>query len=352
MTLKDFITLIVAFVGVVSVSAVFTILYSSFINSTAKDIEIGKKDIELIDEVIYFKQEKVKKRKKVFSIIKSTILYTLIAIMIPIFIVSAINKFSGNRAMIGDKTFMAVGSASMSFKNEKNDYLFDENNIEKYNLDNQFQTYDIIILTNVRSDSDLELYDVIAFWEEGKSAPTIHRIINISTRDGVLTYTTKGDANENKDPSYRTLDDIVGKYTSKRIRGVGIFIIFFQSPVGMITILSVIYCLIMVDRLSKKLKKVQDARVEKLSGVIEQIDDKNVDLIKATYKETIYYKGFAYHFDENGFVSKEEIKDEEMLKQIDNKVIKVKENDDSTKTIDEVVVDEVIENVEEESKGE
>ena len=59
----ELISLIVTFVGVASFSAIFTILYVSYANATIKEINTGIKDVELIHEVIYERQEKVKKRK-------------------------------------------------------------------------------------------------------------------------------------------------------------------------------------------------------------------------------------------------------------------------------------------------
>ena len=105
--------------------------------------------------------------------------------------------------------------------------------------------------------------------------------------------------------------------------------------------MSLIYCLIMIDRVAIKISKAQDERLDHLSHVITQInDDDDIDSLKATYKETIYYKGFAYHFDENGFVDKTKIDNEEVVNKSQNTVIKVtEENDESTK-IDEIKIDE------------
>ena len=58
MTSTEIISIIVTFIGVVSFATVFTILYQSYANSSIVEIKSGKRDIELIDEVIYEKQEK------------------------------------------------------------------------------------------------------------------------------------------------------------------------------------------------------------------------------------------------------------------------------------------------------
>lgn len=328
----EIISLIVTFIGVVSFASVFTILYHSYSTSTINETISGKRDIELIDEIIYEKQEKVKNRRKVNRIIRNVFFYIILIIIIPIFIFSLINKIQGSTTMIGNKSIMVVASGSMSEKNKANDYLVTNN------LNNQFQTYDIIVLNKVNSESELKLYDVIAFKDDtGKNV--IHRIISINYDGGEIRYSTRGDANNATDTYRPCFNDVIGKYSNKRVKTLGIFVVFFQSYPGMITIIAMVYCLIMIDRISAKISKVSQERVDHLTEVIEQINETNVDSLKAVYKETIYYKGFAYHFDDHGFVDKEEITDEEVLKKTDSTVIKVVENEDSTQSVNEIIVD-------------
>lgn len=333
MTSVEIIAILVTFIGVTSISAVFTLLYHSYISSIVKEIQTGKRDIELIDETINDKKEKVKKRRKIMSIIKSICFYGILIIIIPIFIFSIINKFTGGTAMIGGKSIMVVASGSMSEKNKENNYLVENN------LNNQFATYDIIVLKEVTDPTSIKLYDVIAF-KNDKNENIIHRIIAINDNNGEVTYTTRGDANNASDTYHPKYEDIIGRYSNSKIKGIGIFVIFFQSYPGIITILSMIYILIMIDILSNKLRKEQDSRVNKLASVIEQIDENGPKPINVSYKETIYYKGYAYQFDENGFIAKDEVLDEEILKKIDKTIIKVKENEDQSQTVDEIVMDE------------
>ena len=156
MTSAEIISLIVTIIGVFSFATIFTILYQSYATSQINEIKSGKKDIELIDEVIYERQEKIKKRKMVTKIVKSICFYLALLIIIPLFIFSLINRFQNNITMIGNKTIMVVASGSMSQKNDANNYLITNN------LNNQFQTYDIIVLEKVENASDLNKYDIIA----------------------------------------------------------------------------------------------------------------------------------------------------------------------------------------------
>ena len=60
----EIISLVVTLIGVASFSAIFTILYGTYSKSTIHEMKLGVKDVEIIGEVIYERQDKIKKRKK------------------------------------------------------------------------------------------------------------------------------------------------------------------------------------------------------------------------------------------------------------------------------------------------
>lgn len=327
MTSAEIISLIVTIIGVFSFATIFTILYKSYATSQINEIKSGKKDIELIDEVIYERQEKIKKRKMVTKIVKSICFYLALLIIIPLFIFSLINRFQNNITMIGNKTIMVVASGSMSKKNDANAYL------NSNNLNNQFQTYDIIVLEKVENASDLNKYDIIAYHND-QGINVIHRIIEIE--DG--KYVTRGDANDASDKYHPTFNDVIGRYIGKKIPSIGIFIMFLQSYAGIITIISLIYCLIMIDKISNKINMAQKRRIEQLEDAIDYIDELEIEKIKAEYVETIYYKGYAYHFNESGFVEKTKIKDGPYLEKSNKTIIKEVINVKTSEKIAEEVV--------------
>ena len=57
-------------------------------------------------------------------------------------------------------------------------------------------------------DEEIDVSDVIVFNRNGSKI--IHRVIKKENIDGENRYTTKGDANEDADPGYRTDSDIIG----------------------------------------------------------------------------------------------------------------------------------------------
>lgn len=331
----ELISLIITFVGVVSFAVVFTVLYRSYTKSTIQEIQTGQRDIDLIDWALYEKQKKNKKSTKVTKVVKNIVFYTILAIVVPVFIFSIVNRFQGRTTMIGDRGIMVVASGSMSEKHKNNKYLTENN------LNNQFDTYDIIVLEKVNNPEDIEPYDIIAF-KNNKGINIIHRVIDIKNVDGELRYVTQGDSNSDKDDYNPSYADVIGKYTDEKVKAVGIFIIFFQSYSGMITIASLIFCLVMIDRYNLQIENEQDKRLIHLGEIIEQVNDNDIDNIKTSFKETLYYKGFVYHFDENGFINKEENDNEELLNKSEKSIIKIVEKENLSKEIEEIEVDSEI----------
>lgn len=330
MTSTDIISTVVTFIGVFSFATLFTILYKSYASSQIAEIKSGKRDIEIIDEVIYERQQHVQNRRKVIGLIRTIAFYVIIIIVLPIFVFSLVNKVMGNVMMIGDRAVMVVATGSMGYKNEANDYLFNRS------LNNQFQQYDIIVLEKVEK-YEINQYDVIAYRND-KGLNIIHRIVNIEYGSDTK-YVTRGDIyDSSKTDSYKPVyEDVIGRYTGKRIPVIGIFILFLQSYAGIITVISLVYCLLMIDRTSEKINKVQQERIDKLEEALDYLDESSKDAVKAEYKETLYYKGFAYTFDENGFVNKEEIKDGPYLEKSNDTIIK-EIKDDENITTEEVVI--------------
>lgn len=330
MQLVELLPILVTVIGVFSFAALFTILYQSYANAQIEEIKSGKKDIEIIDEVIYERKEEVRKKKRKINIIKNIIYYTILCIVVPLFVFSLINKINNNVLMINDKSMIVVASNSMSFKHESNKYLVENN------LNNQFSQYDIIILERVKNVSELKPYDVICF-KNDKGINIIHRIKEIENGKEI-TFLTRGDSNNGDDKYHPKFDDVIGRYTGVRIKGVGIFIMFLQSYAGIITIVSLVYCLIMIDRNSEKINKIQMKRASQLEQVIDYSKETSGINIKAKYQEVIYYKGYAYTFDENGLIEKKEIEDKLHQVQSQDKIIKEVINEETKNVSSEKIV--------------
>lgn len=303
----EIISLIVTFVGVASFSAIFTILYVSYSNASIKEINSGIKDVEIINEVIYDRQEKVKLRRNVIRIIKDVAFYLILMVIVPVFIFSVINKITKNTTMIGDSGIIVVASGSMSERNKVNNYIFE------YNLNNQFDTYDIINISKVEQKSDIKPFDVVAF-VDNEGTTIIHRVREIRYEADGMHYVTRGDSNDKDDEYKPVFEDIIGVYTGKRMKGIGAFVIFFQSYAGIITVISIVYCMLMIERISNKINKVQSQRAKILESVIDYSEETNTEKFKIKVSNAIYFKGYTYFFNSAGFVEKKEMSEDEYSK--------------------------------------
>lgn len=293
MTISELFSILATLAGVACFSVVFTVLYRTYAASSIREIESGKRDPELLVKTSEEKDGSKKNRKAVAT----NVLYgAVMFLLICAFVLSAISKLNGGRPLFGS-TVMVVASGSMSERNEANGYLGENG------LTDQFSQYDLIVLRKVVSESELGLYDVIAY-RNNTGTTIIHRIVGI-TAEG---YVTRGDANSVDDPYHPVFADVIGVYTGTRIPAVGIFVLFAQSYAGIVTFLALLYCLFMIDGTCRKIRKCEDARTEMLRRAVGRVEP--TAEIRAEFGETIYYNGTAYRFDEKGFVGKAEIREE------------------------------------------
>ena len=312
MSSNEIISLVITLVGLISFATLFTFLYRSFAKSSIAEINDGKRDIDLVKTIA--DEEGIKKKQKTKKIVKNVIFYLLLAILIPVLIFSLVDRISGNVTMVGGKANITVASGSMSYKNEGNSFVNDENLCQNYVMDNQFKKYDIITIKKVDSPDDINLYDVIAFrTKDGKNV--IHRVVNIIDNNGKITYVTQGDALPSEDGLRPSYDDVIGVYTNHKINGLGIVILFCQSSAGLITILSLIYCVSMLENINNKISNAEKERVKKIKDVLNYQNDS--DAITTTFYEEINYKGYAYRFNDQGFVDKRPVEIKEEVKSLE-----------------------------------
>ena len=93
---------------------------------------------------------------------------------------------------------------------------------------------DLIFVAKVKPEK-LYIGDIIAFMDG--SVVVTHRITEIYDNNG-LEFITKGDANNAPDQKPVTAENLVGKYKG-RIPGMGNFVLFLKSPLGMLLFVGV-----------------------------------------------------------------------------------------------------------------
>ena len=327
MSKMEIIALVVTIISLLCFCIVFTILFSHYCKTSSEEVLSGKKDIELLDSE-FLEKKKKKKESNTRKIVKKVVSYVVLSVLILFLGLSIYSKANNDVMLFGNSALLTVASGSMSYKNEENTYL------DFNNLDNQFQTYDVIKIQKVKEE-DLKLYDVIAF-KNNENKIIIHRIIKIESDVLGVKYTTRGDANNLSDEFNPRFENIVGRYTGNRVPIVGIFVLFLQSYSGMVTVVALLYCIYMFDKNYSKLKKNCDDRLNLLLDIIK--DPLNVKEFKTTYVQYIYYQGNIYEFQDGVFKKKTDGENN------DNTLYVVSNEDEQIK----VKAQDVLENVEKE----
>lgn len=315
MTRVEVISLIVTIVSLLCFSCVFTVLFSSYCKTSSEEVLSGKKDIELLDTVLIEKRQAEKKKKpnKILSICKKIGSYFVLGILAITLCSSLYSRITNDLMPVFDTAVLTIKTGSMSKKHESNDYLY------TYNLNDQFNAFDMIFVERVENQDELKEYDVIAYRNESDTI-IIHRIVKIvEDEEGVRHFYTRGDANEPMDTYVSTYEDVVGIYKGNRIPVLGIFVLFLQSYSGLVTVVAVIYCIWMFNRQYGKFKKTCDDRIDILLSLI--IDPLDVNELKTSYIQYIYYRGSIYEFNDGKFVRKgnETLTDENNIYFVSNK---------------------------------
>lgn len=115
--------------------------------------------------------------------------------------------------------------------------------------------------------------DVVLFGKDTKKdIPTTHRIISSRAVDGVMLYTTKGDANNSPDTTEIRLSDIHGKVLFD-VPYMGYIIDFVKKPVGMVIVIIIPAIYIIFDEVKKIVNEVK--RIKKSKQEIEEDSNKN-----------------------------------------------------------------------------
>lgn len=303
----EILSLIITIVSLLCFSVVFTFLFRSYFKREIDGVKKGYYDIDLFVEE---EQNKEKgKGHKVLDISFKVVQYVFLGAIAFLFLASVYERVSGGRILIGDSTAYVIASGSMSEKNRENGYLYDPVLQEQYDLDNQFNTYDVIGITRYASQDDVSLYDVVAF-TSNTGTTIVHRIVEIENIDGTDFYITRGDSNgaaETDDNSfygdYLSYESIIGYYNGFRIPAVGAFVIFLQSGAGIVTIVSIIYCFLMFEFYRNRLDKATEERRTLVKDLIAY-DGSFVEL-KTAHVETITYNGRKHELE----VGKDDILD-------------------------------------------
>jgi hypothetical protein len=150
----------------------------------------------------------------------------------------------------------------MSEKHEKNDYLFNND------LNDQFQTFDLILTYKLPKEEDLKLYDIVVY--EVDDILVIHRIVGIeeaNDKHSERYFLLQGDAIERPDRFPVYYSQMKAIYRGERVPFVGSFITFMQSPAGWMCVILMAVTVIALPLIERKIKKVADERLVVLEEI-------------------------------------------------------------------------------------
>ena len=237
----------------VALTGTFTFMIARLYKLSVRLIRMGQED-----ETIKTEYEKQTRASCLMRAVERIVSLALCIILVVLFVFSVYVSVQKDMCF-GENipTMRVVISGSMSEKYPTNLYLY------QYDLNDQFDTFDLIFVYCPPSEMDLELYDIVLYEVEG--IDVIHRIVGIEepndNHPDARYFLLQGDAVENPDRFPVHYSQIKAIYRGERIPFVGSFIYFLQSPAGWICILLVIVAMIASSVVDKNLEKEKHARL-------------------------------------------------------------------------------------------
>ncbi len=225
---------------------------------------ITKMSVRLIkhgaeDERIKKEYAKRKKKRKC-GILERIVSLLFCAIFLGAFAFSLYVNVQGDKYFSGVPTLKVVNSASMSKKHEKNKYLTENN------LNDQFQTFDLICLYELPEEADLKLYDIVLY--EVDDTLIIHRIVEIEEPNAEHPderyFRLQGDAVERADRFPVKYSQMKAIYRGENVPYLGSFVAFLQSPAGWLCIILIVVAMIASPVFDKKISRAMDERYAQL----------------------------------------------------------------------------------------
>ena len=249
--------LIVCMIVYVLLTSLSVFVIAMFTKMTIKLIKHGAEDEKIKTE--YAKAQKKRKCGAVDCIVSvlCTVIFA-VGFAFSVYVNVQQDKYFDNIP-----TLKVVNSGSMSKKHEKNTYLFENN------LNDQFQTFDIIFTYKAPKEEDLQLYDIVVYEVDG--ALLVHRIVGIEEPNAEHPderyFLLQGDAVERPDRFPVHYNQIQAIYRGKRIPYIGSFVTFLQSPAGWMCMILIVVAIVATPILEKKIAKAKAERYALLNGV-------------------------------------------------------------------------------------
>ena len=255
----DVYVLVLCCIVYIGLATLFSILITMTTKQTIKLTRLGTEDEKIKTE--YLKQ---KKGTKVWNVLDKVVSVVLLIAMCAVFAFSVYMNATTDKAPNGIPSLKVVKSPSMSFVHEDNTYLT-ENGIT-----DQIQTFDIVVTRHLPNEYELKLYDIILY-ENDNGMMVIHRIVGIEepteNHPDCRHFVLQGDANAYPDKIPVYYSQMRGIYRGERVPFVGSFVLFMQSPAGVMCILLVLIGFIAAPIMEKSIEKQKRLRLEIIGAI-------------------------------------------------------------------------------------
>lgn len=240
-----------------ALTAIFTVATVGMARLTVRLIRHGAEDKKITEE---YKKEKARKRKT--GAVETVFTAFFCCAVLACFGFSVYVNLTDGTGLNGVGVCKVVKSNSMSEKNPKNRYLFENQ------LDDQFSAFDLILTYTLPEEKDLQLYDIVVY--EVDNILIVHRIVGIEEANAKHPderyFLLQGDAVGAPDRFPVLYKQMKAVYKGERIPFVGSFILFLQSPAGYLCILLILFATFALPIAEKKIEKEKKKRLALLSN--------------------------------------------------------------------------------------
>lgn len=262
----------------VLLTALFIILFSWIMRLLVRGIREGLEDLKILKE---YKKYRNKKLKTGLVDILITVLFCTLSF--GAFGFSIYTSIYAND-VITVPMYRAVLSASMAKKYEENEHLFEND------LNDQFDRFDLILTHPLPAEEDLQLYDIVVY--EIEETLVVHRIVGIEEpnekHSNERWFMLQGDAVETQDRFPVLYSQMRAIYKGERIPFLGSFIAFMRSPAGFFCIVLIVFGVVAIPHMEKKLYKERRKRLLWLMENDEE--DEYDDLLEESEPQTGVYR--------------------------------------------------------------
>jgi len=126
----------------------------------------------------------------------------------------------------------------------------------------------------IKPEDNYKEGDIITFGKDTKKdIPTTHRIVKTRAVEGVMLFSTKGDANDSPDLRETKQNEIIGKVLFS-VPFVGYILDAAKKPLGFAVLVGVPVAIIVFDEVGKIYKEVKRIGAEKRRKKEEELEEK------------------------------------------------------------------------------